>query len=745
MAEQSFHIDGGIEASGIITATTFKKEGGHSNQFLKADGSTDSRTFSQTDTTITTFQAHDGDTASKKRINMVDSNAQTVGVVTFVAGNNIQLSRNDNEITITGTIADSDTTYSVSAADGSAANKKTIRLTAGGSGSGTDDVTFVGGHNINLSRTNDEITIDTVSGTIKVYDISAEDGSGNKKIIRLGDSDGGTDDIALDPGVGISLVRNGQEISIGSTETLTSLTDRTNTTSNSVTIGGVNVTGDLDVDGATELDHVNVTGLSTFFHYGVIDGGEARWGTDDDLKIYYNGNVGIVTCKGALRFYSDNGLNWRDSYGNYLINANVSGGTQGVQLYCAGDEKFETNIYGTHITGVCTVTQDVNVGGALTVTGDLTVNGTTTQINTTNLQIEDSTIQVRTGANVAPGTGGLSVIQSTDGSSNVTSSRDIRYNSTTSKWQYSNDGTSYNNINQYTHEAVDDGNNVKLRLSDGSTNDDITITAGTDVTIDQVSASAFRINSTASITDVPAGIIALWSGASNAIPTGWTLCDGNNSTPDLRDKFLIGAGSGYAVNATGGSANSIVVDHSHGIGNISGNSSNTGDHTHGDGNYGTNNTGNHNHSYNSNHNANTGNNGDHSHNANMPNHNHVFPGDDMLSNASGTGGWNNRTTGSWGYDAVSNASGGGTIYRTSDTSGSGNTSNAGGHSHNFNFNISGNTGNNGGHSHNINGASGSGGSHSHNINVSGNTGSTGNSGTNANLPPYYALCYIMKT
>ena len=54
MAEQSFHIDGGIEASGIITATTFKKEGGHSNQFLKADGSTDSRTFSQTDTTITT-------------------------------------------------------------------------------------------------------------------------------------------------------------------------------------------------------------------------------------------------------------------------------------------------------------------------------------------------------------------------------------------------------------------------------------------------------------------------------------------------------------------------------------------------------------------------------------------------------------------------------------------------------------------------------------------------------------------
>ncbi len=744
MAEQSFHIDGGIEASGIITATTFKKEGGHSNQFLKADGSTDSRTFSQTDTTITTFQAHDGDTASKKRINIVDSNSQTVGVVTFVAGNNIQLSRNENEITITGTIADSDTTYSVSAADGSAANKKTIRLTAGGSGSGTDDVTFVGGHNINLSRTNDEITIDTVSGTIKVYDISAEDGSGNKKLIRLGDSDGGTDDIALDPGVGISLVRNGQEISIGSTETLTSLTDRTNTTSNSVTIGGANVTGDLDVTGHVETDTLNVSGISTF-------NDSVRF--PDDKKLHFGntggafGDLQIWHDAGQHSYIRDQGSGDLRIYGS-AVDIRDNAGTSSVARFTDDGVAVTGNL---NVAGVATITQDVNVGGALTVTGNtiisgnLTVNGTTTQINTTNLQIEDSTIQVRTGANVAPGTGGLSVIQSTDGSSNVTSSRDIRYNSTTSKWQYSNDGTSYNNINQYTHEAVDDGNNVKLRLSDGSTNDDITITAGTDVTIDQVSASAFRINSTASITDVPAGIIALWSGASNAIPTGWTLCDGNNSTPDLRDKFIVGAGSGYAVDATGGTANSIVVDHSHGIGNISGNSSNTGDHTHGDGNYGTNNTGNHNHSYNSNHNANTGNNGDHSHNANMPNHNHVFPGDDMLSNASGTGGWNNRTTGSWGYDAVSNASGGGTIYRTSDTSGSGNTSNAGGHSHNFNFNISGNTGNNGGHSHNINGASGSGGSHSHNISVSGNTGSTGNSGTNANLPPYYALCYIMKT
>ena len=53
---------------------------------------------------------------------------------------------------------------------------------------------------------------------------------------------------------------------------------------------------------------------------------------------------------------------------------------------------------------------------------------------------------------------------------------------------------------------------------------------------------------------VPSGVIVLWSGAANAIPTGWSLCDGTGSTPDLRDRFVVGAGSNYAVDATGGEA-----------------------------------------------------------------------------------------------------------------------------------------------------------------------------------------------
>ena len=67
----------------------------------------------------------------------------------------------------------------------------------------------------------------------------------------------------------------------------------------------------------------------------------------------------------------------------------------------------------------------------------------------------------------------------------------------------------------------------------------------------------------AAIQVIPTGIIMLWSGASNAIPTGYALCNGSNSTPDLRNRFVIGAGSTYAVGATGGSADATNVSHTH--------------------------------------------------------------------------------------------------------------------------------------------------------------------------------------
>ena len=45
----------------------------------------------------------------------------------------------------------------------------------------------------------------------------------------------------------------------------------------------------------------------------------------------------------------------------------------------------------------------------------------------------------------------------------------------------------------------------------------------------------------------------MWSGNAKNIPNGWVLCDGKNNSPDLRNRFIIGATATYPVNKIGGS------------------------------------------------------------------------------------------------------------------------------------------------------------------------------------------------
>jgi hypothetical protein len=90
------------------------------------------------------------------------------------------------------------------------------------------------------------------------------------------------------------------------------------------------------------------------------------------------------------------------------------------------------------------------------------------------------------------------------------------------------------------------------------------LTDSSDVTI-QTYDNLYGIIGTAPTppTPTPAGVIVLWSGSIGSIPAGWVLCNGSNGTPDLRNRFIVGAGSTYAVDATGGSADAIVVSHTH--------------------------------------------------------------------------------------------------------------------------------------------------------------------------------------
>lgn len=109
-----------------------------------------------------------------------------------------------------------------------------------------------------------------------------------------------------------------------------------------------------------------------------------------------------------------------------------------------------------------------------------------------------------------------------------------------------------------------------------------TASAGTNTT--QLATTAFVQSS---ISAVFSGVIVMWSGTIATIPSGWVLCNGSNGTPDLRNRFIIGAhsdttGVAYttitgANTQTGGSKDAIVVDHTHTI--------NDPQHTHNNGSY----------------------------------------------------------------------------------------------------------------------------------------------------------------
>ena len=200
------------------------------------------------------------------------------------------------------------------------------------------------------------------------------------------------------------------------------------------------------------------------------------------------------------------------------------------------------------------------------------------------------------------------------------------------------------------------------------------------------------------IEGVPSGVIAMWSGQTTAIPSGWVLCDGNNSTPNLVDKFIMGASASNELSTGGANSLSLasgnIPSHTHsfsatsgagGAHNHSGSTSNTGAHTH-SGN--TNNTGAHTHSM-----SNLG----------------GFAYPTTNANQQSQSGWKR--------------------------SGGENTGSAGAHSHNLTINSA------GAHSHNltINNSS----THTHS--VSGTTGSTGSGSAFDNRPAFMALAFIMKT
>ena len=74
---------------------------------------------------------------------------------------------------------------------------------------------------------------------------------------------------------------------------------------------------------------------------------------------------------------------------------------------------------------------------------------------------------------------------------------------------------------------------------------------------------------------LPVGCIIMFNGT--VAPNGWELCDGNGGRPDLRNKFIIGAGNNYSLSSQGGYADTPIINHQH---TFSSSTSEDGAHTH---------------------------------------------------------------------------------------------------------------------------------------------------------------------
>lgn len=98
-----------------------------------------------------------------------------------------------------------------------------------------------------------------------------------------------------------------------------------------------------------------------------------------------------------------------------------------------------------------------------------------------------------------------------------------------------------------------------------------TVSTKVELHVKDADGNVIQITSGGALKVISAGIIVMWNGTIATIPSGWVFCNGSNSTPDLRDKFIVGAkedSAGVAKTNVEGSLTQSggASTHSHGAG-----------------------------------------------------------------------------------------------------------------------------------------------------------------------------------
>ena len=344
-----------------------------------------------------------------------------------------------------------------------------------------------------------------------------------------------------------------------------------------ITITGA-VTGSATM---TNLGDVTITTVHAADPTLTFTGDVTGSGTMSDL-----GDVSI-----ALTVQPNSVALGTDTTGNYV--ASLVAGTGVTLANNTGETATPTISIGQAVATTSNVTfADITATGNTILQGNLTVSGTTTTVNTETINLADNVITLNSNEAGTPSqNSGIEVERGTE------TNKTLVWDEAADKWTVGSEtfvaGTVEANVtgnvtgnSAGTHTGAVVGNastattlatartislagdvsgsvsfngsadvSITATIADDSHNHVISNVDGLQTHIDTVTSSLGAV--------IPTGGIIIWSGSAAAIPAGWLLCDGTSSTPNLRDRFVVGAGSTYAVGATGGSADAVVVSHTH--------------------------------------------------------------------------------------------------------------------------------------------------------------------------------------
>jgi microcystin-dependent protein len=321
--------------------------------------------------------------------------------------------------------------------------------------------------------------------------------------------------------------------------------------------------------------------------------------------------TGTITSNDITISDTNPKINFTDSDHNpdYAVQANS--GTFAITDATASTDRIRINSDG-HID----LKTNVDCEAGIDVTGNVTVTGTVDGVDVAALSTNHSALNTAV-SGLSSGSGALTngVTATTQSASdNSTKVATTAYTDTAISNLVDSSPGALNTLNELAAAINDDAsfsttvtNNIatKMPLAGGEFTGDVTthnITPDGDSTRNLGTNSVRFANiygdtlygdgsNLTGIVSFVTGMIILWSGAANAIPSGWVLCDGNNSTPNLSGKFVVGysASDGdYDVDDTGGSAtvtlttaqlpahNHTTSDHSH---SFSGSGSSSHTHT----------------------------------------------------------------------------------------------------------------------------------------------------------------------